>query len=478
MFDRNNKQVNQSKHYLDEVRKIDCDCYFVYRPETGKSGNKFVYVTKAPPIENIVFSGGGAKGTVYGGVIRALEEKRNGVSVKDLTRNVAGSSIGAMTAAFFAGGIAERDIHKVLHDTNLPALIGTPYKPVHKKAGALLNFMRNCLQENLKRLYPTVKAIEECTGYGNLTEKERQSIRALITDNLPLTFYMLRILTKLDRARFKDLSVTAVNRESGKVFVFNADNSPDLEIAIACRASCSLPIVLEKVTIEKRLLKINEPGVLTFVDGGYFNNIPFDVVDNKQAKIHGINIGEQGQNLQTLVFLFDESSLKSNPDGQSPFYKADTSHHQPIYNPGMFAKFFRNTISSVLGGIKVNDMTAVSSKELQFQQVKAQFTQRNIPLKTLGITTMDFKKASNWFPSLVDTGYQQTREYLDNHENEACYYSFDNAASMLEFMPLEKLSVLCRDEAQQKFFAERCHVDILQIEANRCAAGNRIMHKM
>jgi predicted acylesterase/phospholipase RssA len=288
----------------------------------------------------------------------------------------------------------------------------------------------------------------------------------------------MKILTKLDGKTFKDLSITAVNRESGKVFIFDADKTPDLEIAIACQASSALPVFLQKVKIEKKLLGINEPGYLTFVDGGYLNNVPFNVVDEKQAKIPGVNVGVHGQNLQTLVFVFDESVKALNKDGQSPFHSVKTDNSHQLYQPTLFRKFMKNTVTSVLAGIHVRDTTNVATKEQHLEMVREKYTQRNIPLNTLGVGTMDFKKALKLFPELKAIGERQTREYLDNHENEMLYFDFDDVKSMLDFIPLEKLRTLCMDEEQNNFFAVSYNIDLLQVLASRSPADNNKSFKV
>ena len=61
------------------------------------------------PIERLVFSGGGAKGVVYPGVYQALVETGAFRSVAE----VAGSSVGSMTAAFIAMGISPSKLRRV-----------------------------------------------------------------------------------------------------------------------------------------------------------------------------------------------------------------------------------------------------------------------------------------------------------------------------------------------------------------------------
>ena len=144
-------------------------------------------------------------------------------------------------------------------------------------------------------------------------------------EDVCITFSMLQSLRALDPKTFKDLTVTATCRENGKVFYFDATTTPDLDIAIACRASASLPVILSSVKIEKKYLTnyedVPENG-LSFVDGGYLDNIPVSAMQDKQGVENENNKGEQGQNLQTLVLVFDGGKRAENE--QSPFLESQS----------------------------------------------------------------------------------------------------------------------------------------------------------
>jgi NTE family protein len=72
----------------------------IYHKPNGKIG----VIVQQPPIENLIFEGGGPKGLVYVGACQFLDEKKvinNANEKKSLlenVKNVGGSSAGAMTA--------------------------------------------------------------------------------------------------------------------------------------------------------------------------------------------------------------------------------------------------------------------------------------------------------------------------------------------------------------------------------------------
>ncbi|MCZ6903652.1 MAG: patatin-like phospholipase family protein [Rickettsia endosymbiont of Ixodes persulcatus] len=64
--------------------------------------------------------------------------------------------------------------------------------------------------------------------------------------------------------KYKDLVITATQQDTGKLTIFNSFDTPNVEIALACRASASIPLVFEPVEINGK----------KYVDGGYLDNIP------------------------------------------------------------------------------------------------------------------------------------------------------------------------------------------------------------
>lgn len=425
---------------------IDSESY-ILRDESGK----YVYFAKAPPIKNIVFSGGGAKGVVYPGVIQALEEHKeaNNVSMRQQIDVVAGSSIGALTAALFAGGMSADNFIKMTKEEDLKSMLGSPGKPILKSGEPLLNFIGDKLKESVTNVLNKkhILEIKNSDKYKKLDPEDKENIDKLLGEIKlnnaivsPITFSMLRSLHRLDRENFKDLSVTSVCKQTGELFVFNAANTPDLDIATACRASASLPIILKSVSIPKKLVGRPGEGNLNFVDGGYLNNIPVSAVDAKQKKIRGSNEGEQGQNLQTLVMVFDETDKKLNKDGQSPFLNADPLEKRKLYTAGRIERFLRNTIPKVFGGIRTNKKNT-EQKAQGLKIVNMEFTQRNIPLNVEGVKTSDFNTAKELANKFIDQGKEKTSKYLINHQNEAIYHSFNNLNALLLFIPIEKINL-------------------------------------
>ena len=69
-------------------------------------------MTGESSIEYLALSGGGCKGMVYSGMLKALEETNTISGVK----HVSGTSAGATTAALIACGITSPELKRILQD--------------------------------------------------------------------------------------------------------------------------------------------------------------------------------------------------------------------------------------------------------------------------------------------------------------------------------------------------------------------------
>lgn len=374
----------------------------------NRKTKKYVYISKAPPIKNLVISGGGAKGVILLGVFQAFEEHKVGpnLSFRDQLDHVAGSSIGAVTAALLATGMTAENMSAVTQEEDYEKLLGKGYGPILKDGKPMTRLLRKNMQKAIRDRLKKKFGDLQCTKIQTVL----QALNKPSVDDVKITFSMLRTLHELDPHGFKELTVTAICRETGKTVYFDADTSPHLDIALACRASCSLPIVLSPVRI----------GNNTYSDGGYLDNIPVASMQNKQGK-GAKNKGIKGQNLQTLALLFDGTArLQEEP---SPFHNYTTKEHT-LYYPSTLDRLSRDFLAKVFGGIATSE-TNTASKESTLELIRSHYTQRNIPL-LVSLKTRDFKKAKELSSKYKQLGYQQTRKYLHIHRGELMYRTLDN----------------------------------------------------
>lgn len=445
-----------------EVLELNGDSYIIYNPKAEPGEGKYTYATPAPPIENLVISGGGAKGVILPGVLKAFEEHevKEGVSFRDQIKNVCGSSVGAITSGLIVAGVSAEKLNEAMSGVDFKALLGEGRRgPLFKSGEPLLQFIqdnvRSGIEDNLKKMFSVgdLRDItdEEIAQYlmkrGNPCDERRiEHFAHVISDfneGASVTFSVLRDLHELNPEAFKLLTVTATCRERGETFYFNAENTPNLDISLACRASASLPIILTPVELDSRSLEGGkyslESGFLTFVDGGYFDNVPVEAMQGEDTD--KVFQGIDHQNLKTLALVFDESDTSRSTDGQSPFLNAKIGKHA-LYNPTSWnARLTRDVLARSIAKIRTSQRNTLT-KAKGLINIQERYTQRNIPLK-VSIKTGDFDKAGEVKEEYIRNGYAQGMEYLISHKDEALYRNFNTLEELLEYVPEEaKFSLL------------------------------------
>lgn len=233
-----------------------------------------------------------------------------------------------------------------------------------------------------------------------------------------ICFKDLALLNLVNPERFKDLVITATRRDNGELTIFSPDTTPDVEIALAARASASIPLVFEPVTIN---------GV-QYVDGGYRDNTPTshfkkdtdtveDLTDNpektKEAKAKN----------RTLAFAFGSN------DENDPLQVAVYSAKEKIYSPNMIVKFLMDVVFKMAA--KVGGQFLYSDEEeKKYQRMRADAL-NVVMVDTIGVSTLSFDEAQKKADYLHVKGYIQTMTHMQNHELGTKY---DPSLKHKEFM--------------------------------------------
>eukprot|EP00966_Prymnesium_polylepis_P306754 7088781-Prymnesium_polylepis.1 len=190
------------------------------------------------PFENLVLEGGGAKGAIYPGALKALEQ----AGVLQQMRRFAGSSAGALVAAMLAVGYTPDEMQTQLSELDLlstvvdvsrsclccPSPKWFPYN-VLCVVGA---FLRNCAS-----LYGASKGEVLWEVVGDLIYAK--------TGDADITFKQLYEVYGVE------LAITGSNLSTGYVEMMHVKTASSLPIRDAVRMSMSLPIVLQTVPLEQ-----------------------------------------------------------------------------------------------------------------------------------------------------------------------------------------------------------------------------------
>ena len=393
------------------------------------------------PVEYVILSGGGAKGVLYSGVHKALSDS----GVLHGVKGIAGSSAGAISAAFIATGMSPEDFKKTTNEQNFKDLLGKGKikglpiekdgmplyelldKHIRQNIGDFLHtsdigtLARNRLSEVIQEREESIKALEEKTSnllkmrheISTLTELKKnfrskedlveinskikflnnarlelettvtalsnkknalsqglarleeivqnpelskQQLLAKCSPSGKICFKDLATMHFLDPQKFKDLHITAVQKNTGDLIIFNAADSPDVEIALACRASASIPRVFKAVEIN---------GV-QYVDGGFRDNTPYQAFNKKPNTEHTQNnvenitndkakLAEAYRQRKTLAFVF------ANDSSKEALYSAKETVGD---NPSKIRQF----ITGIMNAISRNKHTDIAQENQLIKQ--------------------------------------------------------------------------------------------------------------
>ncbi|RYV02034.1 hypothetical protein SOPP22_10680 [Shewanella sp. OPT22] len=252
------------------------------------------YKTGQDTFDGICFSGGGAKGVLYIGILQAL-----GAAELKAVKSVSGTSVGSLFSAALATGANAEQIT----DWALTSKIKLNTADVETNALKLV-----CL--GLAPHLCEVKSILHQAGYPLKNAKTGKvlSLKSHAREDLNhLTFKQLQILievsnldpsSELRSLGLKDLTIVATANGHHEI-EFSAENSPNVPITKAMLASCTFPLALRmKPVIIPRTEFSNARGVpgklLSFTDGGITNNLPH--IYAKGKRVLTLSFAEQNEN--------------------------------------------------------------------------------------------------------------------------------------------------------------------------------------
>lgn len=244
---------------------------------------KILMLRAAPAIENLVLSGGGARGVGNAPALRALEN----LGLLSALQRVAGNSVGGMTAIVLAAGISAREFQRWLNGTEVLSLLTTPADFKHNylevKLGTL-GFDGGTALQTMDRMVALSAAqyldghwreITRTPQWAGFTPAQQQRLELLRTPDFTaprtdrmLTFGDLHLLRQLDPDRFKELVVTGWNQTEQRVEYFSRHTYPGMPLALAGRITMGIPVLFAQVEFAGQ----------RWTDGGVGNNLPTEAI--------------------------------------------------------------------------------------------------------------------------------------------------------------------------------------------------------
>jgi len=213
-----------------------------------------------PIAADFVFEGGGGKGKRYGPVVK--EMVNNGV----VPASAAGSSAGAIAAAFVAAGADPATLERLVTDPKLSKLMDVDLGDIH---GGLMD--GNALYDHVDQV------LRELTGI-----KDR-----------PVTFADLKIPLKIMSTKMYDSdSHDPMTTVDSRRFVFSQETTPNTPVALAVRASAAIPGLFDPVQMVDPMTGRQ----LMLTDGGVIDNLPMKLASDSKLPVVGVSLESENGN--------------------------------------------------------------------------------------------------------------------------------------------------------------------------------------
>ena len=262
---------------------------------------------------DVVFEGGGAKGSAFIGALGALKSMGHG------TRRLIGTSAGAITASLLAVGYTPEDMlgmvnEKVNGKPRFATFLDHPRTPDFNtaqmdasdtmRALRLVHIPMVAGDAMLKLLldtplYPTLFSFVECggvfagTAFLNWLTEKLAAMHIEATATLATVFETTGV----------DLSLVASDTSDMEMLVLNHRTAPNVPILWAVRMSMSIPLVWREVVWQDSwgtYMGRGKAGNL-IVDGGVLSNFPIRLIAESVPEIMGNTDPAAALNLGLLL---------------------------------------------------------------------------------------------------------------------------------------------------------------------------------
>lgn len=306
--------------------------------------------------------GGGVRGIAYVGAIQALEEENKLTEI----RNIAGTSVGAITATFLCIGYTSEELREELSSVKL--------QQFNDGRGIFIGGIHRTTTR-----YGWYRGEKLTNWINKLIEKK--------TNISDLTFAQLKAMSDTNHL-YKNLFVAATNLTQQRTQILSFSNFPEMRIADAVRISASIPLYYSAIFVDADGNIYDAPPknvtVDVLADGGFLANYPIQVFDNS-FKID-----------QTIGLRLDENDQ----------IKKDTSgnHELATYKIDDFRDYVGAFYNIVIENLNRCDLTEEDWN-------------RTVSISTCGIGPRVRKLKESEINTLIQSGYDSVKKYLADSES-------------------------------------------------------------
>jgi predicted acylesterase/phospholipase RssA len=371
---------------------------------------------------DLVLAGGGAKGIVHCGALRALEARGHSY------RRLVGVSAGAITALFMAAGFSADDILAAISEKNEQGeIILADFLDVPEgfDQEALQNSIIHAWMNNLSApLLPEFKA-----------EKLKQSVMGWLLDRASFrkifSFiqyggiytgerFMVWLRKKLDEqdaglgettfAEFHqrtgaDFTAITADATDGVMLQLNHRTAPDLPVVWGVRMSMSLPFIYQEVIWRAAWGAFDGHDITghALVDGGVASNLPIDLLLARDPELMRIMGGKP--DAKRVIGLYIDNTIPV-PDAEK--FPPKTQPAEQRIQPGEQWQPLVDRVSRLIN-------TTIRARD----NLEIRLHPNNVcHLPAGGYDTMEFDMSDQRLSLLVDGGRAAMETFLDEHQPE------------------------------------------------------------
>jgi predicted acylesterase/phospholipase RssA len=386
---------------------------------------------------DMVFEGGGAKGSVFVGALRALKERGHG------HRRLIGTSAGAITATLIAAGYEPDEmleaVNEKLKDKNGNVVTDADGNPVPRFSSFMDPPVADDFDQAMRDASLTAEIFRRIhfPKLPNFEWLDRMLLNAMLGDQHYRQLFSFVecgglfagdkflgwLREKLDRIgatpagkgvtsgdTFKefskktetDLSLVATDTTANEMLILNSRTAPDLPVAWAVRMSMSIPFVWREVPWQpewgtyRGKPKLDEQGRGNIiVDGGVLSNFPLRFIADEPANddevrevMGGTPAGEAGN----LGLLIDETIAVAGSGG----------------DPGASSPHLVGKLRTAQRVMRIMD-TMMQANDKSYIADHARFVCR---LPAQGYGTTEFGMSEARLNALVQAGYDAMIAHL------------------------------------------------------------------
>ncbi len=367
---------------------------------------------------DMIFEGGGAKGIVFIGAMKAFEEAGH------TTRRLIGTSAGAITAALFAAGLTADDFSQAMSQklpNGKPRFTSFMDVPESFSEDSIkdsltyqiladvdIPYVPDNFEQHVDRLL--VEAMMKVSVYRNMFSLiERGGWYAgneflvwfrevLNTDRRNLAHTTLsEFHTKHPN---KELTVIAADTTGNERLILNHRTAPDCPVVWAVRMSMSIPFIWQEVIWQKEwgLYRGRDISGHSVVDGGVLSNFAIDLLVSQEPDVQEI-MNTVEMDINPLGFLIDE---------KEPVPGAETLSAETSETENLLSKIDVKKLKTVQRITRLVETLMQSSDKSVIRS--HQDCVCYLPAGGYGTTEFDMSDAKH--QALVDIGHKTMAEFL------------------------------------------------------------------